>query len=72
MTHSCRAMLCESPHDYQADHSMECGCVNCHENHDWREWSIYPECERCEADMMIWLSENTTYFELQRHYGRAA
>lgn len=53
MSHSCGALLCDTPHDC-CDHKEECGCKHCHFDHvhDWRDWAIYPECEFCETEMM--------------------
>jgi hypothetical protein len=66
MTHNCRLSYCETPHNELDGHANECGCDRCHEFHDWREWTVYPECDGCLLDLSLWLVENTDYFELQR------
>lgn len=61
MSHSCRAVLCVSPHYENDDHSEDCLCELCHDHADWQEWSVYPECEGCLVMMAQWIHENTDY-----------
>ena len=53
--HNCRSALCITPH-YEDDHPDECSCLECHASHRWQAWTIYPECDYCEQDMLddIW------------------
>lgn len=49
MTHSCRALLCETPHFEEV-----------HE-HDWRGWNVYPECDGCLRDLAQYIHEETDF-----------
>lgn len=40
-------------------HPEECGCEHCHfeHEHDWRDWTVYPECQFCVDEMIDSQSE---------------
>lgn len=52
MPHSCRNMLCDTPH-YEDE--CECNiCDKCHANHDLTDWECMPDCPYCIDELEDW------------------
>lgn len=58
--HDCRSTLCVTPHGENDGHADDCLCELCHD-HNWQEWTVYPECEGCLIEMAAWIHENTDF-----------
>lgn len=56
--HDCRSRCCDEPHYANDGHPGDCLCELCHE-HNWDEWSVYPECDECLNQLSQWIHENT-------------
>lgn len=58
--HSCRSLLCETPHydEGYCDHWEDCSHYACHRGtHDFTTWNVYPECTYCEEELLDYWEE---------------